>query len=82
MLFAVAGWTDGFVKTLIRELFTGLLEARVVNEDWRCQYNHERPHSSLGNKSTNRFAADFAAPSGAATIINNNRAGLTLHPVH
>ena len=84
-------WENGRIESfhdklrdelLNRELFNGLLEARVVTEDWRCQYNHERPHSSLGYKSPNRFAADFAAPSGAATINNNNRAGLTLQPVH
>lgn len=69
-------------ELLNRELFPSLQEARVVTEDWRCQYNHERPHSSLGYKSPNRFAADFAAPSGAASNHNNNRVGLTLRPVH
>ena len=30
------------------ELFQSLAEARVVIEDWRHLYNHERPHSALG----------------------------------
>ena len=30
------------------ERFHSLTEARVVIEDWRRQYNHERPHSALG----------------------------------
>jgi len=28
-------------------LFDSLLEAQVLLEDWRQQYNHERLHSSL-----------------------------------
>jgi len=51
-------------EPLNREIFSSLQEARVVTEDWRCQYNDERPHSSLGYKSPSRFAADFAAPRG------------------
>lgn len=30
------------------ELFTSLLEAKVVVEDWRQDYNRNRPHSALG----------------------------------
>ncbi len=30
------------------ELFYSLVEDRVVIEDWRRVYNHERPHSALG----------------------------------
>ncbi len=30
------------------ELFHNLAEARIVIEDWRLRYNHERPHSTLG----------------------------------
>lgn len=36
-----------------------LTEARVVIEDFRCEYNHDRPHSKLGYMSPNRFAAQF-----------------------
>lgn len=30
------------------EIFTMLFEARVLLENWRREYNHIRPHSSLG----------------------------------
>ena len=30
------------------ELFDTLLEAQVLTERWRCEYNQLRPHSSLG----------------------------------
>lgn len=29
------------------ELFNCLTEAKVLIEDWRCDYNHHRPHSAL-----------------------------------
>ena len=32
------------------EIFTTLLEAQVLIENWRKEYNHIRPHSSLGYK--------------------------------
>jgi len=35
-------------ECLNREAFTSILEARVVVEDWRREYNEYRPHSSLG----------------------------------
>ncbi len=39
------------------ELFTSLREARVVIEDYRREYNHRRPHSSLGYRTPAAFAA-------------------------
>lgn len=35
-------------ELLNREMFVDLREARVVVEDYRLDYNHRRPHSSLG----------------------------------
>jgi putative transposase len=32
------------------EIFDTLLEAQVVIENWRREYNQFRPHSSLGYK--------------------------------
>ena len=55
-------WQNGFVESfhgrfrdecLNREQLWTLTEARVVIEDYRCQYNHHRPHSKLGYQSPN-----------------------------
>ena len=35
-------------ELLNRELFDTLFEAKVLTERWRKEYNHIRPHSSLG----------------------------------
>jgi len=35
-------------EVLNREVFDTLLEAKVLVERWRLEYNHIRPHSSLG----------------------------------
>ncbi|MEM9284229.1 MAG: integrase core domain-containing protein [Verrucomicrobiota bacterium] len=42
---------------LNREIFGALREAQVVLEAWRCEYNEERPHSSLGYQTPSEFAA-------------------------
>jgi putative transposase len=50
-------WENGYIESfngklrdelLNREVFTTLLEAQVLIEQWRKQYNQVRPHSSLG----------------------------------
>lgn len=59
-------WQNGFVESfhgrfrdecLNREQLWTLTEARVVIEDYRRKYNHERPHSKLGYESPAGFAA-------------------------
>ena len=40
-------------ELLTVEQFDTLLEAQVVIEDWRNDYNHHRPHSSLGWRTPN-----------------------------
>ena len=37
-------------ECLSREWFLNRIDAKVIIEKWRHFYNHERPHSSLGNK--------------------------------
>jgi putative transposase len=58
-------WQNAYVKSLgsrIRdellsiELFSCLTEARVLIEDWRCDYNHHRPHSALELQAPAKFA--------------------------
>ena len=50
-------WENGYIESfngkmrdelLDREIFDTLLEAQVLTEDWRREYNTVRPHSSLG----------------------------------
>ncbi len=50
-------WENGYIESfngklrdecLNRERFDTLLEAQVLVERWRSEYNHLRPHSSLG----------------------------------
>lgn len=64
-------WQNGFVESfhsrfrdecLNREQFWTLTEARVLIEDFRCEYNQLRPHSKLGYLSPARFAAQKIYP--------------------
>ena len=58
-LFITPGspWENGYVESfngklmnelLDRELFDTLWEVQVLTEQWRHEYNHQRPHSALG----------------------------------
>ena len=42
--------------------FRNLWEAREKVEAWRREYNQARPHSSLGYRTPEAFAAEAAAP--------------------
>jgi transposase InsO family protein len=63
---------------LDREVFASLLEAKVVTEDWRIEYNEVRPHGALGYKTPKAYAA--ASCSQAATK-QGARPGSTRQPV-
>jgi transposase InsO family protein len=91
-------WENGHIESfhdkfrdelLNRELFGSLLEAKIVIGQWREEYNAERPHSSLGDKTPEEFAASACAlgrfrsgyalptsPQGAKTRTINHAAGL------
>ena len=49
-------------ELLNREIFGPLREAQVILESWRCEYNTERPHSSLGYQTPSEFAASCDIP--------------------
>jgi putative transposase len=75
-------WENGYIESfhdklrdecLNREIFGSLLEARVVIEQWRLEYNTWRPHSSLGY----RTPAEFAARDSASGRL---RSGFALPP--
>jgi transposase InsO family protein len=75
-------WENGYIESfngklrdelLNGEIFTTLLEAKVLIENWRREYNTIRPHSSLGYK-----------PPAPETVMPNNgyfRGRLTLKVV-
>jgi putative transposase len=44
-------------ECLNEHLFTNLSEARRIIEDWRIDYNTNRPHSSLNGLTPTEFAA-------------------------
>lgn len=58
-------WENGHIESfhdklrdecLNRELFGSLLEAQIILEQWRNEYNDERPHSSLGYQTPGEYA--------------------------
>ncbi len=49
-------------ELLDREVFETLKEAKVILEDHRLEYNHRRPHSSLGYRTPAEFAAAQIEP--------------------
>jgi transposase InsO family protein len=66
-------WENGYAESFhskLRDEFLGLevfesvSAARTRTAAWREDYNHHRPHSSLGY----RTPAEFAARSGAASV--------------
>jgi transposase InsO family protein len=59
-------WENGYIESfharlrdelLDRELFYSVKEAGVLAENWRQEYNHHRPHSSLNYTTPAQFAA-------------------------
>ena len=83
-------WENGYIESfngkfrdelLNGEIFTTLLEARVLIENWRREYNHIRPHSSLGYRppaSQAIHSMDFKRP-----FVQVQRSeGLTQRVVH
>lgn len=66
-------WQNGYGESFIgrlrdeclgQEVFGSLLEAKVVIEDWRKEYNEQRPHSALGYETPAAVAARCKAPGG------------------
>jgi putative transposase len=71
-------WENGYTESfhgrlrdelLESELFSCLAEAKMLSTQWRMEYNHRRPHSSLGYVAPAVFAASLAqSPVGAAPL--------------
>ncbi len=69
-------WENAYIESfnsrfrdefLNRELFGNDKEAKVLVEQYRLDYNHHRPHSSLGYMTPAGFAAT-CAPAGSAAL--------------
>ena len=86
-------WENGHIESfhdkfrdecLNREIFGSLLEAKVLVEQWRIEYNTNRPHSSLRYQTPQEVAdhwqtslrASPCAPSASASGNINNRTEL------
>jgi putative transposase len=55
-------------------LFTSLMQARQALEEWRCDYNQVRPHSSIGWLAPAIYAATFSPPPGQGAALANGSA--------
>ena len=71
-------WENGYVESfngklrdelLNGEVFDTLLEAKVLIERWRVQYNTKRPHSSLGYRPPAPEAVQPLPPSSGASPL-------------
>jgi putative transposase len=69
-----APWENGYAESfnsklrdelLEAEVFTSLLEARVLGKQWKEDYNTARPHSALGYRTPAEFAASCQDPGQA-----------------
>ena len=57
-------------ELLNRELFDTLWEVQVLTEQWRHEYNHQRPHSALGYRPPAPEAIlTSSAPSGYQCLM-------------
>ena len=69
-------WENGYIESfnahlrdecLDREIFVGMEELRYVVDRWRMDYNHYRPHSSLGYMTPAAYAASCRASAPASS---------------
>jgi putative transposase len=53
-------------EVLDRYIFTSLHEVRCMTEEWRHRYNHERPHTALGDVPPARYAMSQSPTTSAS----------------
>ncbi len=76
-------WIESFNGRLRNELlnswrFDSLLEARVIIEDWRCDYNANRPHTAQVSSSQRRNTDGLFEASKAANRSAGQRSWRTM----
>ena len=66
-------WENAYAESFIgrfgdellkREAFAGLVEAKVLVEEYREHYNNRRPHSALGYRAPSEFASSSCGSAG------------------
>ena len=71
-------WENAYAESFIgrlgdellkREVFTSLVEAKVLVEEYRGHHNERRPHSALSYRTPWEFAASCCAAAGAGTEL-------------
>lgn len=74
-------WENGYAESfhsrvrdefLALEIFDNLPAARALTATWRDDYNHHRPHGSLGYQTPSEFAAACAASAPAAPPLQQH----------
>lgn len=80
-------------ECLDREWFANLREAKIVIEQWRWEYNTQRPHSSLGYRTPAEVGTEARAAMtresgkvlgcvpGATVEVGFERGGVEVHPI-
>ena len=76
------GWIESFHarlrdECLNRELLLNLREARLVIEDFRHDYNEDRPHSKLGYLSPNQWIENNLQARTPLGLLASLRPGLS-----
>lgn len=84
-------WENGYAESfhgrlrdelLNAEVFTDVRDARALASSWKNEYNHHRPHSSLGYVPPATFAATLAGPPvGAAPLPPARPASIPSTPI-
>jgi putative transposase len=74
-------WQNGYAESfnsrlrdelLNAEIFENVPEAQSMAAEWRSDYNHRRPHSSLGYQPPAQYAAGCAASAPAAPTLQQH----------
>lgn len=61
------------LECLSQHWFSSIDDAKAKIEAWRLDYNRERPHSSLGNKTPESYAQAWEPPKSVPLTANGRR---------